>query len=246
MPSRLRRHASPPMVVACLALFVALGGAGYAATSLPAGSVGAAQIQRNAVTTPKIAAGAITGAKVKDHSIAAADLSRGLLTRVSVGSTGTTGATGPKGDTGPQGPAGVTWANAGTFDAPPLQPACAVASCLGIATQTFTTPATGKLFAIVSATFNYTCDVANPAPVCSPILALYVDGTPLKGASATAGTAGNGSQSGNRTITLTGVSGAVLPAGAHTVDAFLVMNGQQKATLVGVDTANVSEILLGG
>lgn len=42
-------------VVATLALFVALGGVSYAALSLPAGSVGTAQLRRGAVTTPKLA-----------------------------------------------------------------------------------------------------------------------------------------------------------------------------------------------
>lgn len=245
MRSRLRRHLSPPMVVACLALFVALGGAGYAATTLPAGSVGSAQIQKGAVTTPKIAKDAVTGAKIKDHSIVAADLARGLLTRASVGSAGTPGATGPKGDTGAPGPAGVVWADAGPFDAPPKGTACVTASCLGISSQTFTTPAAGKLFVIVSTTFEYACDVTNLSS-CSPILALYVDGAPLEGATATAGVATPGARSGNRTITLTGVTATGLPAGAHTAEALLIMNGQQKATLVNVDTANTSELLVGG
>jgi hypothetical protein len=42
-------------VVAYVALFVALGGASYAATTLPAGSVGASQIRTHAVTLSKIA-----------------------------------------------------------------------------------------------------------------------------------------------------------------------------------------------
>jgi hypothetical protein len=52
--SLLSRRPSPAIVIASLALFVALGGVGYAAVSLPAGSVGNAQIRNNAVSYQKI------------------------------------------------------------------------------------------------------------------------------------------------------------------------------------------------
>ncbi len=51
-------------VVASLALFVALGGVSYAATSLPKGSVGPKQIRAEAVRTGKMADGAVTAAKL--------------------------------------------------------------------------------------------------------------------------------------------------------------------------------------
>ena len=41
-------------LVACLALFVALGGASYAATRLPKDSVGSTQLMKNAVTAAKL------------------------------------------------------------------------------------------------------------------------------------------------------------------------------------------------
>jgi hypothetical protein len=81
---RLHRP-SPSMVVALAALTVALGGTSYAAVKLPKNSVGSKQIKKNAVT----------GAKVKDHSLFANDFAAGQLPR------------GPKGDTGAPGPAGV-------------------------------------------------------------------------------------------------------------------------------------------
>ena len=52
------RLPSPAMGVALLALFLALGGASYAAFSVPPNSVGSAQIKRSAVTLVKISAGA--------------------------------------------------------------------------------------------------------------------------------------------------------------------------------------------
>jgi hypothetical protein len=88
---------SPAMIVACLALIVALGGVGYAAVKLPANSVGNAQLKNNAVT----------GAKVLNGSLLAADFKRGQI----IGKPGAPGVPGPKGDAGPkgdQGPKGDT------------------------------------------------------------------------------------------------------------------------------------------
>jgi hypothetical protein len=58
--TRLLRHARRN-VVAYLALFVALGGTGYAALRLPANSVGNRQIQNGAITPVKIDRHLITG-----------------------------------------------------------------------------------------------------------------------------------------------------------------------------------------
>jgi len=80
-------------VVATLALFVALGGASYAAMQLPKNSVGTKQLRKNAVTNGKIAKGAVTKAKLGADAKAA-------LT----GAQGPKGDPGPKGDVGPAGP----------------------------------------------------------------------------------------------------------------------------------------------
>lgn len=61
----LRNKLTYANVMATFAVFIALGGASYAAVSLPRNSVGPAQIKKNAVTTAKIKNGAVTGAKVK-------------------------------------------------------------------------------------------------------------------------------------------------------------------------------------
>lgn len=55
-----RRHPSHSTVVAYLALFLALGGVGYAKFSVPANSVGTKQIRNQAVTLPKISSSART------------------------------------------------------------------------------------------------------------------------------------------------------------------------------------------
>jgi hypothetical protein len=77
---RIRARLTFANVVACLALFVALGGASYAAIKLPKNSVGAKQLRKGAVTPAKIA----------------------KATRAQL-----VGARGPAGQTGPQGPAGA-------------------------------------------------------------------------------------------------------------------------------------------
>ena len=95
----LRHRPSPAMVVALTSLFIALGGAGYAAFVLPANS--------------------LTTREVKDYSLLKRDFKRGQLPRGphghrgpkgapgARGDRGPTGDPGPKGDAGPQGPRGL-------------------------------------------------------------------------------------------------------------------------------------------
>lgn len=78
-------------VMATVAVFLALGGISWAATSLPRNSVGNGQLKRNAVT----------GSKVKNGSLTAADLKKGTIT---AGAPGAQGPPGAKGDTGATGP----------------------------------------------------------------------------------------------------------------------------------------------
>jgi hypothetical protein len=80
-------------VISSMALFIALGGTGYAVTTLPKNSVGSAQ--------------------VKDHSLRPVDLAPGAGLaargpRGPEGPVGQAGANGPIGSAGPAGPAGVT------------------------------------------------------------------------------------------------------------------------------------------
>ena len=94
------RRPSAAMVVATVALVAALGGTGYAATSLPANSVGTTQLKSGAVTSVKLgqgsvqaanlgtdsvtkramAAGSVGSPEILDNSIAPRDLQVGAVT----------------------------------------------------------------------------------------------------------------------------------------------------------------------
>jgi len=86
----------PSTVIALVALAVALGGTGYAATLLPAGSVGTAQLKN----------GAVISSKVKNGSLQAADFAPGELPAGAQGPQGPAGSAGPQGPAGPAGPQG--------------------------------------------------------------------------------------------------------------------------------------------
>ncbi|HWB69585.1 MAG TPA: hypothetical protein VG518_06375 [Solirubrobacterales bacterium] len=88
----MRRRPGYGDVVSTIALFVALGGGALAATHLGANSVGTKQLKNNAVT----------GAKVKDGSLAARDFGAGQLPQ---GPRGEQGPPGQPGETGPPGTA---------------------------------------------------------------------------------------------------------------------------------------------
>jgi hypothetical protein len=99
-------------VLSTAALFIALGGAGYAATHLPANSVGTVQLKPHAVTLGKISAKAQAALRGR-HGAAGAtgpkggpDAHGGTGPTGQTGQTGATGATGPAG--GPIGPTGDT------------------------------------------------------------------------------------------------------------------------------------------
>lgn len=63
------RRPSPATLIACLALFVSLGGTGYAAFRLPPNTVGTVQLRP----------GAVVSSKVRDGSLLARDFKRGQL-----------------------------------------------------------------------------------------------------------------------------------------------------------------------
>ncbi|MGA8746318.1 MAG: hypothetical protein WB507_10695 [Solirubrobacterales bacterium] len=84
-------------VISCLALFIALGGAAYAATKLPANSVGTKQLK----------GGAVTAAKVKSGSLLASNFAAGQLPAGPQGLTGEDGREGHEGREGAGGPRGL-------------------------------------------------------------------------------------------------------------------------------------------
>jgi hypothetical protein len=95
----LRRHLTYANVAASLALFLALGGAAYAATQLPKNSVGTNQIRKEAVTAAKIAKK--TRQQLQGR-------------RGPAGQQGPQGKTGAKGGTGAKGAVGARGAQGNT------------------------------------------------------------------------------------------------------------------------------------
>jgi hypothetical protein len=81
MQRRLRAP-SPALVISSIALFVALGGTTYAATSLPRNSVGTEQLQKNAVTRAKIRNRAVTAAKINTDGLTVPNALFALATNV--------------------------------------------------------------------------------------------------------------------------------------------------------------------
>ena len=74
--SRFRRHPSPALVIACLALAVALGGTGYAAIVLPPNSVGTKQLVNGAVVAAKVKAHSLVASNVDAHGATQHDAGR--------------------------------------------------------------------------------------------------------------------------------------------------------------------------
>jgi hypothetical protein len=89
-------------VVATLALFVALGGASYAAIKIPKNSVGTKHIKKGAITTDKIRNGAIGSGKIKNGSLTEDDFDE--LPEGEPGRDGLDGLDGVDGRDGPPGP----------------------------------------------------------------------------------------------------------------------------------------------
>lgn len=96
---KLKGQMSFSNVIACVALFAALGGVAVAATQLPKNSVGSKQLK----------AGAVTSAKVKDHSLQATDFV-GSLPVGPQGDRGSPGAPGAPGEPGKRGPSDAYYA----------------------------------------------------------------------------------------------------------------------------------------
>jgi hypothetical protein len=75
----LRKHLSSAHAIACVALFVALGGTAAAAATLARDSVGAPQIRADAVRSPEIAPEAVRSSELQDESVKLADVASGTV-----------------------------------------------------------------------------------------------------------------------------------------------------------------------
>jgi hypothetical protein len=111
MLGRVKARLTFANVVACLALFVALGGSSYAALQLPKASVGTKQLKRNAVTSPKVKPGSLL---LSDFRASQRSRLRGpagpqgpVGARGATGERGAIGERGAAGPRGPEGPAGA-------------------------------------------------------------------------------------------------------------------------------------------
>ncbi len=86
MKSLFRRRPTASMAISLVALFVALGGVGYAAVSIPDNSVGTNQLRNGAVSNAKIRNNAVNYKKIAQRTIG---LQRIDQTRVQVRVSGT-------------------------------------------------------------------------------------------------------------------------------------------------------------
>jgi hypothetical protein len=99
MSRKLRGRLTYANVMVTLLAFLVLGGGGaYAAGQL---------LGRNTVGTKQLKRGAVTGAKVRNGTLHAADFAAGQLSAGPRGAEGKRGATGVRGPDGPRGPQGA-------------------------------------------------------------------------------------------------------------------------------------------
>lgn len=82
--NRVKKHLTPGTVIACIALFVALSGAAYAAKTIKTqnlanGAVTAAKLRNGAVVNAKLRNGAVTGAKIAPATIGSSQLANGSV-----------------------------------------------------------------------------------------------------------------------------------------------------------------------
>ena len=202
-------------LVGFLALFVALGGTGYAALKLPKHSVG-----QRALKT-----GAVNSRVVRNHSIAARDLARGLSL---AGPAGPQGAQGPKGDQGGLGPT-----EGGGSD---IAPFTGLSSEESTDQTQFTTTHPGKvLLSKTLASLSVTCSTG------AWTIWLQVDGVRVPGTL----DGFNASPSTLHAITLTGVTSAPLATGTHTASFGLDCTSGNATSTSSASNSDLTYAVLG-
>jgi hypothetical protein len=82
---------SPALLIAVIALVMAIAGTGYAATKLPARSVGTTQLKNKSVTTPKLKNDTVSSAKLKQGSVSSREIAGGSVTAAHVAPDSLTG-----------------------------------------------------------------------------------------------------------------------------------------------------------
>jgi hypothetical protein len=75
--ARISRRPSPATVIACIALFVSLGGVGYAAAT---GSIDSRELKNNSIRSKDIRNGNVTSTDVKNSSVRGGDVRNNSLT----------------------------------------------------------------------------------------------------------------------------------------------------------------------
>ncbi|MEA2421652.1 MAG: hypothetical protein QOF55_751 [Thermoleophilaceae bacterium] len=211
------RRPSPAMTVALIALFVALGGTGYAALKLPKNSVGSKQIKKNAVTSSKVANGSLLARDFKAGQLPAGP--QGIKGDQGVkgdqgiqgvkGDQGTQGVKGDQGNKGDQGPPGATLAATSLGITNPG----AAGGRFVIATTSLTTVVPGALLINAKDTgAGITCKAAGS---CTATWGVYVDGQPVPKGADSLGAAANGSDS--RAIVIYALMPNVT-VGTHTIE----------------------------
>jgi hypothetical protein len=193
------------MVISCIALILAMGGTGYAAISIPANSVGTAQLRKGAVTKQKLAKKtlqALRGARGPAGTPGTAG---------AIGRTGATGPAGKEGETGPTGPQGLLGPTSSTSAGSVEAGSSAGFTPFG-SSGTVTLAAPGKVLVEISGFYFIQCSSSGS---CSSTVSAFVDGTAVPGAHEVLNAPVNGSLA--EDVAVSGIAINV-PAGAHTVE----------------------------
>jgi len=156
-------------VMATVAVFIALGGTGYAISKLPKNSVKSPQIARSAVKKSEIATGSVRSSEVLDGSLLGTDFAPG---QIPTGKTGPPGPPGDPGDPGAPGAPGPTYAEVESNGDPVATP-----DSPNLFIAPITTPNAGHLLVMLQAPsaagIKVTCSAGNGSA------GLYVDNVPV-------------------------------------------------------------------